>query len=210
MSLLIKYNLSFWKIKVYRASLISFLSKNSRKLLHKLKHRNEFFIFFNLCLIRINKNLLDTCITHSSCNIDNAFTDSVSNNISFNINIHKTAKRKPVTSLIKWTYSIRQLVWQHRYNPVYKIYTCTTLISLLIKRTVFLYIVAYICNMNSKMIYTIFFRQSYCIVKILCIFSVNSYSIKISKVCPSRLVLFIHLIWNIIKIWHNLLRKFNR
>ena len=87
---------------------------------------------------------------------------------------------------------------KHRYNTVYKIDTCSSLICFFVKRTVFFYIIAHICDVNSKVIESIFFRYSYCIIQVFCIFTIYSNCLQITQINSSGIIFRRQFIRNII------------
>ena len=113
------------------------------------------------------------------------------NNTLF-IDIHKTAHCQPVTSCIQGTDSVGKSVGQHRDHSVHKVHAGSPLVRVLIERTLLLYIMAHIRDVNAEMVDRLpvyrLLRHTDCIVQILRILSVDGHHRHISKVHSSVLL----------------------
>ena len=113
------------------------------------------------------------------------------NNTLF-IDIHKTAHCQPVTSCIQGTDSVGKSVGQHRDHAVHKVHAGSPLVRVLIERTLLLYIMAHIRDVNAEMVDRLpvyrLLRHTDCIVQILRILSVDGHHRHISKVHSSVLL----------------------
>ena len=76
----------------------------------------------------------------------------MTHNDSLFINIHKAAQGQTVTARIQGADPIRKSVGKHRDHTIHKVDAGSTLICLLIERTVLLHIVAHIRNVDTEMI----------------------------------------------------------
>ena len=80
-------------------------------------------------------------------------------------------------------------------NPKFSRDVFIPLQRLTVKGTSSLYIIAYICNVNTKMIDAILLCQSNCIIQILGVFSVNGDGLKMAKIQSAIPVSIQNMIW---------------
>ena len=86
----IQCDLAFRKIKIYRSTFITTLAQNGCQLIHQFKHRYQFFIFFAILRILQFNNRMNTCVGHSTIDVDHSFLYAVFYDLSFGIDVHHT------------------------------------------------------------------------------------------------------------------------
>ena len=96
------------------------------------------------------------------------------NYLTLFVNVHQAAQRQSVLSLIQRTDSIGKTFRQHWHNAVCQINTGSTFQCFPVQSTVVLYIVAYICDMDSQMVNVPLFCQGNRIIQVFGIFAINS------------------------------------
>ena len=130
------------------------------------------------------------------------------NYLTLFVNVHQAAQRQSVLSLIQRTDSIGKTFRQHWHNAVCQINTGSTFQCFPVQSTVVLYIVAYICDMDSQMVNVPLFCQGNRIIQVFGIFAINSDCLQMSQIQSSISVCIQHMIRNTLSLLHYFLRKF--
>ena len=130
------------------------------------------------------------------------------NYLTLFVNVHQAAQRQSVLSLIQRTDSIGKTFRQHWHNAVCQINTGSTFQCFPVQSTVVLYIVAYICDMDSQMVNVPLFCQRNRIIQVFGIFAINSDCLQMSQIQSSISVCIQHMIRNTLSLLHYFLRKF--
>ena len=130
------------------------------------------------------------------------------NYLTLFVNVHQAAQRQSVLSLIQRTDSIGKTFRQHWHNAVCQINTGSTFQCFPVQSTVILYIVAYICDMDSQMVNVPLFCQGNRIIQVFGIFAINSDCLQMSQIQSSISVCIQHMIRNTLSLLHYFLRKF--
>ena len=99
---------------------------------------------------------------------------------------------------------------QHRDHSVNKIYTCPSFLCFPVQCRIFLHIISHVRNMHAKPIHSFFHRQRYCIIQILCIFSVDRDHLYVSQIQSACAVCFRNRIRHSLRLIQHTLIKLSR
>ena len=203
----VQNDLRFRKIKINGSPFSALVSQNAGQRCHMPEHGYQFFIVADLRRIFVLQNLFHTGVRHPLIHPHHGRCNPMFHHLSLAIDGHDATQRQPVLPRVQGTDAVGQLVGQHGDHPIHQINAGAPLISLPVKSTALLDIIAHIRNVHAQRIQAVLLRQGHGVIQILGILTVDGHHLPVPQIQPPCHICTAHHIRCPLRLVHHLFRK---